>query len=87
VTFGVNSTSNPAMSQRIFTHLLRRTLPPLAFGLFLAAAPASAQTPLPESPRAPKVGEKAPDFTLPDTEGKPVSRPRCSSPPKPAKRT
>jgi hypothetical protein len=28
---------------------------------------------LPESAGAPKVGEKAPDFTLPDSQGRPVS--------------
>ncbi len=37
----------------------------------LLALPAAAQ--LPESAGAPKVGEKAPDFTLPDTQGKPVT--------------
>lgn len=45
----------------------------LFLALLTAAAPARAQTPLPESPGAPKVGEKAPDFTLPDTDGKPVT--------------
>ena len=61
------------MPQRTCTRLLHRILPLLAFGLFLAPAPASAQTPLPASPGAPRVGEKAPDFTLADTAGKPVS--------------
>ena len=28
---------------------------------------------LPSSPNAPKVGQRAPDFTLPDTNGRPVS--------------
>lgn len=36
--------------------------------LFAASAPAQ----LPPSPGAPKVGEKAPDFTLPDSTGKAV---------------
>lgn len=36
------------------------------------AAPALAQTQLPESKGAPAVGQKAPDFTLPDVNGKPV---------------
>lgn len=39
-------------------------------GLFLGLSAAVAQ--LPASPGAPKVGEKAPDFTLEDPQGKPV---------------
>ena len=41
----------------------------LAF-LLLGVATAGAQ--LPASKGAPKVGQKAPDFTLPDSSGKPV---------------
>lgn len=37
----------------------------------LAIAAGSAQAQLPPSKNAPKVGEKAPDFTLPDSTGKP----------------
>ena len=45
----------------------------LARGLALAVlALASAEAQLPPSKGAPKVGEKAPDFTLPDSTGKPV---------------
>ena len=51
----------------------RCVLPLILMGLLWAAVPAAAQTPLPKSDGAPKVGEKAPDFTLPDTEGKPVT--------------
>ena len=42
-----------------------------AFAL-LPAAPAHS-TALPKSPNAPAVGSKAPDFTLPDTNGNPVT--------------
>jgi len=42
----------------------------LLVGLFAVAGPVAGQ--LPESKGAPKVGEKAPDFTLPDTSGRPV---------------
>ena len=40
-------------------------------GLFLAMTLIHARQ-LPQSAGAPKVGEKAPDFTLPDSHGKPV---------------
>ncbi len=42
--------------------------------LVLALGPVAAARPtaLPESLNAPAVGAKAPDFTLPDTDGKPV---------------
>ena len=44
----------------------------LAFlGLFLMMTLVGARQ-LPESAGAPKVGEKVPDFTLPDSQGKPV---------------
>ena len=47
-------------------------LMPLAFAaaLLFSAAPAGAQ--LPPSKGAPKVGDKMPAFTLPDTNNKPV---------------
>lgn len=55
------------------TSVLRRAiLIPLLVAACLAQ-PASAQSRIAESPNAPKVGEKAPEFTLPDTDGKPVS--------------
>lgn len=41
------------------------------FGLFLTMTLVHARQ-LPQSAGAPKVGEKAPDFTLPDSQGKPV---------------
>lgn len=41
--------------------------------VFAGAVTVKAQSRLPESAGAPKVGEKAPQFTLPDTQGKPVS--------------
>jgi len=45
----------------------------LAHGLVLAVLTlARAEAQLPPSKGAPKVGEKAPDFTLPDSTGKPV---------------
>ena len=40
-------------------------------GLFLMMTMVHARQ-LPESAGAPKVGEKAPDFTLPDSQGRPV---------------
>lgn len=42
----------------------------MAGALLCAVAPAGAQ--LPSSKGAPKVGDKMPDFTLPDTNNKPV---------------
>ncbi len=42
----------------------------LALVLLLLGTAASAQ--LPAAKNAPKVGQKAPDFTLPDSAGKPV---------------
>jgi len=45
----------------------------LAHGLVLAVLTlVSAEAQLPPSKGAPKVGEKAPDFTLPDSNGQPV---------------
>lgn len=41
------------------------------FGLFLLMTEVMSRQ-LPESARAPRVGEKAPDFTLPDAQGRPV---------------
>ena len=51
---------------------IRQFLLPLAFAvaLLFVAAPVGAQ--LPASKGAPKAGEKMPDFTLPDTQNKPV---------------
>ena len=50
----------------------RRFVMSVAFAaaLLFSAAPAGAQ--LPPSKSAPKVGDKMPDFTLPDTNNKPV---------------
>lgn len=42
-----------------------------ALGLFLMMTQVHARQ-LPQAAGAPKVGEKAPDFTLPDSQGKPV---------------
>ncbi len=53
------------MRNRIATALCLTVL-----GLFLCLPAAVAQ--LPASAGAPKVGEKAPDFTLEDSQGKPV---------------
>jgi len=39
--------------------------------LFMAALPLAAQ--LPPSKGAPKAGQRAPDFTLPDSTGRPVT--------------
>jgi len=41
-----------------------------ALGIFLVVSAGAAQQP--QFARAPKVGQKAPEFTLPDTTGKPV---------------
>lgn len=41
--------------------------------IFTGSTTARGQSRLPESAGAPKVGEKAPEFTLSDTQGKPVS--------------
>ena len=41
--------------------------------LILLAAALAAAPPLPKSAGAPKVGEKAPDFQLPDTTGRTVA--------------
>ncbi len=51
---------------------VRLLILPMLFlaGLLVAAAPMLTQ--LPASKGAPQVGEAAPDFTLPDTAGKPV---------------
>ena len=49
--------------------LLSRLLLLVLLALFAAAA---AYAQLPESKNAPKVSEKAPEFTLPDAHGKPV---------------
>jgi cytochrome oxidase Cu insertion factor (SCO1/SenC/PrrC family) len=59
---------------------LRRRLwiPFLAFAVFAAASAWS--TPLPASKGAPAVGTKAPDFTLPDANGSPVTLSRLFGP-------
>lgn len=44
----------------------------LLAGLLALASPPAISWQLPESSGAPKVGDKAPDFTLPDAEGRPV---------------
>lgn len=53
--------------------LLRKLIFALALAVPAVGVPAEAQTPLTVPENAPKVGEKAPGFTLPDTDGKPVS--------------
>jgi hypothetical protein len=52
---------------------LRRIIPFVLLTVASVAQPAGAQSRITESPNAPKVGERAPEFTLPDTDGKPVS--------------
>ena len=49
-----------------------RVMPAAALALALLALSTAAWTQLPASKDAPKVGQKAPDFTLPDSTGKPV---------------
>jgi hypothetical protein len=51
-------------------HRLATALSLTVLGLFLCLPAAVAQ--LPAAAGAPKVGEKAPDFTLEDSQGKPV---------------
>ncbi len=54
--------------------LSRLAVPLIAAAMvFAGGITAQGQSRLPESAGAPKVGEKAPQFTLPDTQGKPVS--------------
>lgn len=53
--------------------LLRRVIPLVLLAVACIVPPACAQSRIAESPKAPKVGERAPEFTLPDTEGQPVS--------------
>ena len=50
-----------------------RSIPLLLLVAACMVQPARGQSRIAESPSAPKVGEKAPEFTLPDTDGKPVS--------------
>lgn len=49
-----------------------------AFALLLTAP--GRGTPLPPSPRAPAVGARAPEFTLPDTNGQPVTLSKLLAP-------
>ncbi len=51
----------------------RRLLLLIAFTASLLFSAASAGAQLPPSKGAPKAGEKMPDFTLPDTNNKPVN--------------
>jgi hypothetical protein len=55
------------------TSLLRRSIPFLLLAVACFVQPGCAQSRIAESPKAPLVGERAPEFTLPDTDGKPVS--------------
>lgn len=50
-----------------------RTVIPFALLAACLVPTACAQSRIAESPKAPKVGQRAPEFSLPDTEGKPVS--------------
>lgn len=58
----------PTMS---FTSL-RVSLAGTLLALGMLAGSAHAQKPLPASKGAPQLGQKAPEFSLPDTSGKPV---------------
>jgi peroxiredoxin len=49
--------------------------------LLLFVFPGSSQAQMPKSENAPKVGQKAPDFTLPDQHGAPVSLADLLKPP------
>ena len=49
-----------------------RPMPAAGVALVLLALGTAAWAQLPASKDAPKVGQKAPDFTLPDSTGKPV---------------
>ncbi len=51
---------------------LQALLPGLAAVLCLACLPAQAQQPAAHQTSTLKIGDMAPDFTLPDQEGKPV---------------
>ncbi len=56
---------------------LQALLPGLAAVLSLACPPAQAQQPAAHQTSTLKIGDMAPDFTLPDQEGKPVKLSDC----------
>ncbi len=69
------------------TRLRRLTVPLFAVAMiFMGSTTAQAQSRLPESAGAPKVGEKAPEFTLPDTHGRPVSLAELLKPSEPGEK-
>lgn len=72
------SRSRPTRSK--VAGIILATLSLAVFGFFVFAIFIMARH-LPESKAAPQVGQKAPDFTLPDTNGKPVSLSQLLAPP------
>lgn len=66
--------------------LLPRFIPFVLLAAACFVQPAGAQSRIAESPNAPKVGEKAPEFTLPGTDGKPVSLAELLKPDTPGNR-
>lgn len=58
---------------------------PILLALALLAAAQAGRAALPASPKAPAVGAKAPDFTLPDANASPVTLSKLLAPRESAK--